>query len=81
VWDTRQNLAAFFAWKHVRLGFLILASRLTETRQRVIDVAPSWRLRQSHVEDRRVDAMGCIRPLYPTFTVFNVLDPRGIVVI
>jgi hypothetical protein len=30
---------------------------------------------------RRVDAMGCVEPCYPTFTLFNVLGPRGIVVI
>jgi hypothetical protein len=28
--DTRQDQAACFAWKQVRLGFLSLASRLTE---------------------------------------------------
>jgi hypothetical protein len=28
-----------------------------------------------------VDAMGCVGPCYPTFTVFNVLGPSGIVVI
>jgi hypothetical protein len=44
-------------------------------------VAPSQRLRQMQVEDGRVDAIGCVRPCYPTFVVFNVLDPRGIVVI
>jgi riboflavin synthase alpha subunit len=33
------------------------------------------------VEDERVDAMGYVRPCYPTFTVFNVLGRRGIVVI
>jgi hypothetical protein len=33
------------------------------------------------VEDGWVDAMGCVRPYYPTFTVFIILGPRGIVVI
>jgi hypothetical protein len=47
----------------------------------VVHVAPSWRLRQRQVEDRRVDATGCVRPFYPTFAVFNVLGHRGIVVI
>jgi hypothetical protein len=41
----------------------------------------SRRLRRRQVEDGRVDAMGCVRPCYPTFAVFNVLCPRGIVVI
>jgi hypothetical protein len=44
-------------------------------------VAPSQRLRQREVEDGRVDVMGCIRPYYHTFAVFDVLGPRGIVVI
>jgi hypothetical protein len=44
-------------------------------------VAPSWRLRQRQVEDGRVDATGCVGLYYHTFVVFNVLDPRGIVVI
>jgi hypothetical protein len=33
------------------------------------------------VEDGRVDVTGCVGPCYPTFTVFNVLGPRSIVVI
>jgi hypothetical protein len=48
---------------------------------RVVHVAPSQRLRWKQIEDGRVDAMGCVRPCYPTFAVFNVLGPRGIVVI
>jgi hypothetical protein len=49
--------------------------------RRVVHVAPSWRLRRRQVKDERVDAMSCVGPCYPTFTVFNVLGPRGIVVI
>jgi hypothetical protein len=41
VYDTRKDLAACFAWKQVRLGFPSLASRLAETRWRVVHVAPS----------------------------------------
>jgi hypothetical protein len=44
-------------------------------------VAPSWRLRRRKVEDGGVDAMGCVGLCYPTFVVFNVLGPRGIVAI
>jgi hypothetical protein len=44
-------------------------------------MALSQRLRQMQVEDRWVDATGCIGSCYPTFTVFNVLGHRGIVVI
>jgi hypothetical protein len=33
------------------------------------------------VEDRWVNATGCVGPCYPTFAIFNVLGPRGIVVI
>jgi hypothetical protein len=45
-----------------------------------VHVAPSWRLRRRQVEDGWVDAIGCVGPCYPTFTVFNVLGARGIVV-
>jgi hypothetical protein len=38
-------------------------------------------LHQRQVEDGRIDAMGCVGPCYPTFAVFIVLGPRGIVVI
>jgi hypothetical protein len=47
----------------------------------VVHVAPSRRLRRRQVEDGRVDVTGCVGPYYPTFAVFNVLGPRGIVVI
>jgi hypothetical protein len=47
----------------------------------MVHVAPSWRLCPRQIEDGRVDVMGCVGPCYPTFAVFNVLDPRGIVVI
>jgi hypothetical protein len=33
------------------------------------------------MKDGRVDAMGCVRPCYPTFAAFNVLGSRSIVVI
>jgi hypothetical protein len=57
------------------------ASRLAETRWRVVHVAPSRRLRRSQVEDGRVDAMGCVGSCYPIFIVFNVLCSRCIVLI
>jgi hypothetical protein len=63
------------------LGFLSLASRLAEARRRVVHVTPSWRLRQDQVKDGRVDAIGCVVPCYPYFVVFNVLGPRGVVII
>jgi hypothetical protein len=72
-------LAACFTWKQVGQGFPSLASRLVETRRRVVHVAPSRRLREQ-VEDGRVDVMGCVGPCYPCFAIFLVLGPRGIVV-
>jgi hypothetical protein len=39
------------------------------------------RLYRRQVEDGRVDTMGHVGRCYPTFAVFNVLGPRGIVVI
>jgi hypothetical protein len=81
VWDTRRDLAAYFVWKQVTVGFFSLALRLAEARRWVVHMAPSRRLRRDHVEDGRVDMMGCVRPCYPCFAVFNVLCSRGIVVI
>jgi hypothetical protein len=78
--DTRQDLAACFAWKQVGLGFPSLASRLAEARLRVVHVAWSRRLRQDEAEDGRVDATGCVGPFYPKIIIFYVLGPRGIVV-
>jgi hypothetical protein len=49
VWDTRRDLAACFTWKQVGLRFFSLASKLAETRLRVVHVAPSRRLCQSQV--------------------------------
>jgi hypothetical protein len=59
-----RDLAACFMWKQVWLGFSSLVSRLVEARQRMVYVAPSWRLRRGQVEDGRFDAMGCVGPCY-----------------
>jgi hypothetical protein len=77
---TCRDLAGYFTWKQVGLGFSNLASRLTETRLRVVHVAPSWRLSRVQAEDGQVDAMGCVRSCYPCFAVFYILGPRSIVV-
>jgi hypothetical protein len=79
-WDTRQDLTACFVWKQVTLWFPSLTSRLTETRRWMVHVTPSWRLCQDQIEDRRVDAMGCVRLCYAYFTFFYILDHRDIVV-
>jgi hypothetical protein len=79
--DLLLDLAVCFTWKQVRLWFPSLASRLTEARWRVVHVAPSHRLGRSQVKDGWVDAMGCIGPCYPCFTIFVLLDHRGIIVI
>jgi hypothetical protein len=44
-------------------------------------MAPSWRLHRRQVENGQVDATDYVGPFYPTFTVFNVLGPKGILVI
>jgi hypothetical protein len=80
-WDTHRDLAACFVWKQILLGFTSLASRLAETRWRVVHVAPSRRLCRSQVEDGRIDAMDCVGSCYPIFIVFNVLCSRCIVLI
>jgi hypothetical protein len=69
-WDTRRDLAACFSWKQVGLGFSSLESRLVEVRRRVVHVTPSLRLRQTQVDDGRIDAMGCVGPCYLCFAVF-----------
>jgi hypothetical protein len=46
-----------------------------------VHMTPSWRLHWRQVEDGQVDATGYVRPCYTTFVVFNVLGPRGIIVI
>jgi hypothetical protein len=78
--DMRHDLAACFVWKQVGLGFSSLASRLAETRRRVVHVAPSWRSREDQVEDGWVDATGCVGHCYPSFAIFYILGPRGILV-
>jgi hypothetical protein len=79
--DTHWDLAAYFMWKQVWLGFPSLAWRLAEARRRVVHMAPSRRLRRRQVEDGWVNTTGYVGPCYPTFAVSNVLGPRGIVVI
>jgi hypothetical protein len=79
-WDMHRDLAAYFTWKQVALGFPSLASRLMEARWWVVHVAPSRRLRRDQVEDGRVNATGCIGPYYPCFAIFHVLGPRDIIV-
>jgi hypothetical protein len=76
----RRDLAAFFAWKQVGLGFSSLASRLVEARLWVVHVAPSQTSRRVKAEDRRVDAMCCVGLFYHKIIVSSVLDTRGIVV-
>jgi hypothetical protein len=80
VQDTRRDLAFYFVWKQVRLGFLSLSSRLVDARLRVMHVALSWRSCGVEAEDRQINATNCIRPFYPKITVFIVLDLKSIVV-
>jgi hypothetical protein len=56
------------------------ASKLSEGQRREVHMASSWRTRKDEVEDERVNAMGYIGLFYPYFTIFIVLDPRGILV-
>jgi hypothetical protein len=66
----RRDLAGYFAWKQVLLGFLSLASRLVKTRCRIVHVTSSWRLRQDQVEDRRVDAASDPATLTSPFSIY-----------
>jgi hypothetical protein len=56
------------------------ASKLAEARRRVVHVASSWRSCKDQVKDGWVDTTDCIRPCYPCFTIFIVLDPMSVLV-
>jgi hypothetical protein len=47
-----------------------------EVRRRIVHVAPSQRFHRRQVEDGRVDVTGSVKSCYPTFAIFNILDPR-----
>jgi hypothetical protein len=76
----RRDLTGCFTGKQVALRFPSLASRLVEARWRVVHVAQSWSLHRYQVEDGRIDTTCYVGPYYPYFTIFYVLDSRGIVV-
>jgi hypothetical protein len=76
-WDTRQDLAVCFPWKQITLRFPSLASRLVDAQRRMVHVASSLRLRREEAEDGRVDATGCVRPLYLKIFIIYVLCPRS----
>jgi hypothetical protein len=57
------------------------ASKLAEERWRVVHVASSWRSQGDKDDDGRVDAMDCIKLLYPNFVLFFVLGHKGSLVI
>jgi hypothetical protein len=46
----------------------------------MVHVTSPQRLCGVEAEDERVIMTGCIRPFYPNFTIFYVLDLRNIVV-
>jgi hypothetical protein len=48
---------------------------------RMVHVASSQRSHEDKVEDRRVDAIGCIRLFYHNFAVFILLGHKGSLVI
>jgi hypothetical protein len=81
VQGTCRGLVVCFTWKQVMLGFLSLASRLTEAQRWVVHVASSRRLRRVEAEDGWVDAMGYIGLFYPNFAIFFVLCHKGSLVI
>jgi hypothetical protein len=53
-----------------RVRIFHFASKLADTRWRVVHVAPSWRSHEDQVEDGRVDTTGCVGPCYLCFAVF-----------
>jgi hypothetical protein len=47
----------------------------------MVHMTSSWRLHEDEVEDRRVDATGCIGLFYPNFAIFVVFGHKGSLVI
>jgi hypothetical protein len=79
--DTHQDLMACFGWKQVIRSWVSQSGLKTGIGVTAgVHVTPSQKLCRNQVEDRRVDATGCVRPCYPYFAIFYVLGPRGIVV-
>jgi hypothetical protein len=77
-WDTCQDLAACFACKQVKLGFLSLTSRLAE----VWHGWSTWHHRGGRVElELKMDGSMCIRLFYPNFAIFVILSHKGSLVI
>jgi hypothetical protein len=64
------------SWARVSQSDLKTGGGVTQ----MVHVTSPQRLHLVVAEDRRVDAMGRIRPFYPNFTVFYVLGTRGILV-
>jgi hypothetical protein len=76
-WDMHQDLAAFFGWKQVGVGFLNLVSRQVEVRRQVVHVTSSQRLHRVDAEDGWVDPVGCGGPFYFKIIIFYVSSHRG----
>jgi hypothetical protein len=77
MWDMHQDLAAFFGWKQVGVGFPNLVSKLVEVRRRMVHVTSSRRLHRVDAEDGWVDSVGCGGPFYSKIIVFYVSGHRG----
>jgi hypothetical protein len=56
------------------------ASKLVETRRRMVHIVSSQRSREDEAEDGWINAMDCIGLFYPNFVIFVVLGPWGILV-
>jgi hypothetical protein len=77
---TRRDLMACFTWNYVALGFPSLTLRLVEVRLWIVHVASSRMLHREKVENRWVDAMGCVGLFYPKITIFIVVAPKCIII-
>jgi hypothetical protein len=83
-WDTHRELAAYFTWKQVGLGFPYFASKLVKEQLWVAHVASSRRSRGSEAKDGRLDGVGCdvveVGPNYHSLDAIFLLAHRGILV-
>jgi hypothetical protein len=76
-WDMHQDLAAFFGWKQVGVGFPNLVSRLVEVRRQVVHMTSSRRLHRVDAEDGWADPMDYGGPFYFKIIIFYVSGHRG----
>jgi hypothetical protein len=71
--DMCWDLAAYFSWKQVMLGFSQSDLKTSGGAIWVVHVASSW-LHGSEAEDGWIDVMSCVEPCYPlSFSLYYII--------